>query len=109
LSRSSAAAWPARSRANFSTGSASPVSADWLTNKSLAISTRQSAGIMSPADNATRSPGTSSRIGSSTRRAPAMAGSKSAAIRGDEAGRSTVAVLLTIARRRSADWLERAS
>ena len=36
--------------ANFSTGSDSPVIAAWATNRSLATSTRQSAGIMSPAD-----------------------------------------------------------
>ncbi len=37
-------------RSAFSTGRASPVSADWLTNKSFAATTRRSAGIMSPAD-----------------------------------------------------------
>ena len=39
--------------------------ADWLTNRSLALSTRQSAGIMSPADSTTKSPGTTSHSGTS--------------------------------------------
>ena len=53
---------------NFSTGIDSPVIAAWLTNRSLALSTRQSAGIMSPADSTIRSPGTSCLIGSSIHR-----------------------------------------
>ena len=40
----------------FSTGSLSPVSADWLTNRSRASRIRRSAGIMSPAHRCTRSP-----------------------------------------------------
>ena len=47
------------SSAIFSTGSDSPVIADWLTNRSLAVSRRQSAGIMSPADSTMMSPCTS--------------------------------------------------
>ena len=43
----------------FSSGMASPVSEDWLTNRSLAEISRMSAGIMSPADKSTMSPGTS--------------------------------------------------
>src|SRR6516162_3880615 len=50
---------------NFSAGMASPVRADWLMNKSLASSKRRSAGIMSPADSLTMSPGTSNSIGTS--------------------------------------------
>ena len=57
----------AGSLSNFSTGMASPVSADWFTNRSLAESTRKSAGIMSPADTCTTSPGTRRSIGTSTR------------------------------------------
>ena len=53
---------------NFSTGSDSPVIADWLTNRSLADSSRMSAGIMSPADSSTTSPGTSRFSRISTRR-----------------------------------------
>ena len=75
-----------RGCSNFSTGSDSPVIEAWPTNRSLAESTRRSAGIMSPADSASTSPGTSWRIGSSTRSCP----------------RSTVAVLLTISLSRSA-------
>ena len=41
---------PAGGVSNFSTGSASPVSADWLMNRSLAPSRRTSAGTMSPAE-----------------------------------------------------------
>lgn len=85
--------------ANFSTGIASPVSADWLMNRSLAESSRQSAGIMSPADSAIRSPGTRSRIGTSMRSAPPVPSS----------GRSTVEVLLTIALSSSAALFERDS
>src|SRR6516165_8796759 len=46
---------------------ASPVRADWLMNKSLASSKRRSAGIMSPADSRTMSPGTSDSIGTSAK------------------------------------------
>src|SRR5471030_2798195 len=81
-------------RGNFSTGIDSPVMAAWLTNRSLALSTRQSAGIMSPAESTIRSPGTSCLIGSSMRCAP---------------WRMTVAVLLTIAFSASAAWLDLAS
>ena len=49
--------------ASFSTGSLSPVSADWLTNRSLALSILRSAGIMSPADRQTRSPTAISSMG----------------------------------------------
>ena len=52
--------------ADFSTGIASPVSAASFKNRSLAASTRRSAGIMSPAESLTTSPGTSSSIGIST-------------------------------------------
>ena len=51
------------SASNFSTGKLSPVSVLWFTNRSFAASTRTSAGIMSPAANATMSPGTSCEIG----------------------------------------------
>ena len=44
---------------NFSTGNDSPVSADWVTNRSFAEINRTSAGVMSPADSCTISPGTS--------------------------------------------------
>src|SRR5215470_17383782 len=54
-------------RADFSTGIASPVSVDWSTKRSFAESTRRSAGIISPAESATRSPGTISSIGISTK------------------------------------------
>ncbi|MCY1420966.1 hypothetical protein D9M71_366050 [compost metagenome] len=83
-------------RGNFSTGIDSPVMAAWLTNRSLALSTRQSAGIMSPADNTIRSPGTRCLIGNSIRCAP----------RSSRSRRITVAVLLTIALRASAAWLD---
>ena len=79
-------------RGNFSTGIDSPVIAAWLTNRSLAQSTRQSAGIMSPADSTTRSPGTNCLIGSS--------------MRAVQSRRRTVAVLLTIAFSASAAWLD---
>ena len=47
----------------FSTGSDSPVRLDWLTNRSRAVNSRTSAGIMSPAATMTTSPGTTSRNG----------------------------------------------
>ena len=47
----------------FSTGSLSPVRADWLTNRSFAASIRISAGIISPADSQTISPTTTSSRG----------------------------------------------
>ena len=98
LSRSSALPAGAGPRpADFSTGMDSPVMAACETNKSLAVSTRQSAGIMSPADSQTRSPGTSSLMATSMRRASAPAAC---------AGRSTVAVLLTMALSASAAWLD---
>ncbi|MNZ70312.1 hypothetical protein D3C78_886450 [compost metagenome] len=83
-------------RGNFSTGIDSPVMAAWLTNRSLALSTRQSAGIMSPADSTIRSPGTSCLIGNSIR----------CALWSSRSRRITVAVLLTIALRASAAWLD---
>ena len=55
--------------AYFSAGMASPVKADWLTKKSFASSSRKSAGIMSPADNRTISPGTNVSIGISSKSA----------------------------------------
>jgi hypothetical protein len=67
LSISMACAADSRARANFSTGSDSPVKAAWLRNKSLALTTRMSAGMRSPAASWTSSPGTSSRMGSSSR------------------------------------------
>ena len=48
--------------ANFSIESDSPVRLDWLTNKSFDSTMRTSAGIMSPADSITTSPGTSSSL-----------------------------------------------
>ena len=50
---------PVTGAADFSDGMASPVSAAWLTKRSLALMRRRSAGIMSPADSRTTSPGTS--------------------------------------------------
>ena len=75
----------------------SPVMAACETNKSLAVSTRQSAGIMSPADSRIRSPGTSSLMASSTCRVPVPSG---------RLPRSTVAVLLTMALSASAALLD---
>ena len=94
--------------ANFSTGIDSPVIAAWPTNRSLAVSTRQSAGIMSPADSTITSPGTSSLIGSSTRRAalPFSGAAADCAASSATPRRSTVAVLLTIAFEASAAWLD---
>ena len=46
------------SATNFSTGKLSPVSEPWITNRSLAWTTRTSPGIMSPAVSWTTSPGT---------------------------------------------------
>ena len=51
--------------ASFSAASLSPVSADWLRKRSLALRIRRSAGIMSPAERCTRSPTTISSRGSS--------------------------------------------
>ena len=56
---------PTWAAATFSSGIASPVSVDWLTKRSLAEISLRSAGIMSPADNRTMSPGTSCSIGTS--------------------------------------------
>ena len=64
-----------------STGKASPVSAAWFRNRSLAESTRTSAGTISPAARWMMSPGTKSLSGISASVPP----------------RTTVAVLLTIA------------
>ena len=64
----------------FSTGMDSPVSVDWLMNRSFATKTRASAGTISPAERKMISPGTSSFKGISIR-TPA---------------RCTVAVVLTI-------------
>ena len=50
---------------NFSTGMDSPVRLAWMMNRSLLESSRRSAGIMSPADRRTMSPGTSSDNGTS--------------------------------------------
>ena len=50
----------------FSSGIASPVSVDWLMKRSFAEISLRSAGIMSPADSRTMSPGTSCSIGTST-------------------------------------------
>ena len=58
---------PDGSCSSFSTGSDSPVSADWLTNTSFADRRRTSAGTMSPADKCTMSPGTRSSNGTSHR------------------------------------------
>lgn len=79
--------------------------AAWLTNRSLAASTRQSAGTMSPADSTIRSPGTSRVMFSSccTLVLPAALSSL-LSLR-----RSTVAVLLTSALSRSAARWERPS
>ena len=52
----------------FSTGSLSPVRADWLTDRSFAARMRTSAGIMSPAQRCTTSPATMSSSGTSSRR-----------------------------------------
>ena len=51
---------------NFSTGSDSPVSDAWLTNRSFDSMMRMSAGIMSPAARQTTSPGTNSVISTSS-------------------------------------------
>ena len=53
------------SAANFSTGNDSPVRLAWMRNRSLHDSNRTSAGIMSPAESSTTSPGTRLAIGSS--------------------------------------------
>ena len=77
----------------FSTGSLSPVRADWLRKRSLAWRMRRSAGIMSPADRWTRSPTTSSSMGSSPL----------------HPSRCTQAVVVSRAARRRAAWLLRVS
>ena len=56
---------PDRASASFSTGMDSPVSADWVTKKSLAARMRRSAGMIEPAARTTMSPGTISAIGTS--------------------------------------------
>ena len=55
---------------NFSTGRDSPVRLAWMMNRSLLESRRRSAGIMSPADKRTMSPGTSSDSGTSRAEPP---------------------------------------
>ena len=92
---SAAPGWAA---ATFSSGIASPVSAAWLTKRSFAEISLRSAGIMSPADNRTMSPGTSCSIGTS------MWSCASPAPR-----RRTVAVIDTIRCSLSAALLERCS
>ena len=57
---------PTWAAATFSSGIASPVSVDWLMKRSFAEISLRSAGIMSPADSNTMSPGTSCSIGTST-------------------------------------------
>ncbi len=56
--RGATASSQAFSGAYFSTGKLSPVSEPWLTNRSLAWTSRTSPGIMSPAASWTTSPGT---------------------------------------------------
>jgi len=73
--------------------------AAWATNRSRALSTRQSAGIMSPADSCRWSPGTRSRMGRSCAWETVLPAGT----------RHTVAVLLTRALSASAARLERAS
>ena len=85
--------------ATFSTGSDSPVSEAWATNRSRACTTRRSAGIISPAASLMTSPGTNWSIGSSTQPFSPFS----------LITRSTVAVLLTIAFSASAALVERAS
>ena len=58
-------AGPAWAVATFSSGIASPVSVDWLRKRSFAVISLRSAGIISPADSRTISPGTSCSIGRS--------------------------------------------
>ena len=82
----------------FSSGIASPVSVDWLTNRSFAEISRKSAGIMSPADSNTMSPGTTCSIGTST---------WSCAV--PPSCRRTVALVCTIRRSASAALFERCS
>ncbi len=53
---------------NFSTGNDSPVNAPWMTNRSLAETSRTSPGIMSPAASLTTSPGTTWLTGTSVGR-----------------------------------------
>jgi hypothetical protein len=95
---------------NFSTGSDSPVIAAWLTNRSLADSRRRSADHVA-AESSTMSPGTSWRMGTSTRRAPAVQHVEVALRFGGDLStwswRITVAVLLTMALSLSAAVLER--
>ena len=119
LGSASAAASAGVACANFSTGSDSPVSAASLTNRSLASSRRRSAGIMSPADSLTTSPGTTRASAISTCAAPGGCASRRLSVpaaagpaRGTAPGafgRSTVAVVCTIARSFSAALPERTS
>ncbi|CCK00744.1 hypothetical protein BN130_3539 [Cronobacter malonaticus 507] len=76
--------WPVTSY--FSTGSDSPLSIAWLMNRSREAISRKSAGIKSPAERYTISPGTSSSTGISR-----FSPSRLLTVR-----RSTVAVVLTI-------------
>jgi hypothetical protein len=87
---------PAWAPAIFSSGIASPVSVDWLMNRSFAEINLRSAGIMSPADSNTTSPGTSCSIETSM---------CSWAV--SPARRRTVAFANTIRRRSSAALFER--
>ena len=89
---------PAWAAASFSIGIASPVSVDWLMKRSFAEISLRSAGIMSPADSRTMSPGTSCSIGTSM-------WSFAAAL----PCRRTVAVIGTIRCSLSAALLERCS
>ncbi|MNQ47061.1 hypothetical protein D3C85_608920 [compost metagenome] len=99
----------------FSTGSDSPVNAAWATNRSLAFRIRQSAGIMSPADSSTTSPGTSSASGTSIWCEPeSCTGAPNNRLALPAAGasaftRSTVAVFCTIAFSASAARFDRNS
>lgn len=78
--------------------------AAWLTKRSLALSRRQSAGIMSPADSRITSPGTRRWMGSSARPPASSGDARAGAL--PASGRSTVAVLLTMALSASAAWLD---
>ena len=70
----------------FSTGSDSPLSIDWLTNRSRDSSRRTSAGTRSPAARKMMSPGTSSSMAISSCAGPMLPGPR----------RSTVAVVRTM-------------
>jgi hypothetical protein len=89
---------PTWSCAFFSSGIASPVSVDWLMKRSFAAISLMSAGIMSPADNNTISPGTSCSIGTSSCCSAAPG-----------TFRRTLAVIRTIRRSAAAAMFERCS